>query len=162
MASRRWVVNASPLILLGKTDNLDLLSALADIVVVPRAVVNEVGAKPDGAPILHVLAQDRRYCVVDDEAVSPKILSWDLGAGETQVIAHAHQHGADRVVIDDMEARRCARAMGLKVIGTLGVVGRAKHTGHIERAAPVIERLRETGLYVTEELVQTILQEVGE
>jgi predicted nucleic acid-binding protein len=162
MASRRWVVNASPLILLGKTDNLDLLSALADIVVVPRAIVNEVGAKPDGALILQVLARDPRYCVVDDEAVSPKILSWDSGAGETQAIAHARRHGAERAVIDDMEARRCARAMGLTVIGTLGVVGRAKHRGHIERAAPLIERLRETGLYVTEELVQTILQEVGE
>jgi predicted nucleic acid-binding protein len=162
MASRRWVVNASPLILLGKTDNLDLLSALADVVAVPRAVVNEIGAKPEGTPILQALAHDPPYCVVDDEAVSPKILSWDLGPGETQVIANAHRHGADRVVIDDMEARRCAKAMGLKVIGTLGVVGRAKHNGHIEWAAPVIERLRETGLYVTEELVLRILREVGE
>ena len=52
--------------------------------------------------------------------------------------------------------------MGLKVIGTLGIVGRAKHMGQIERAAPIIERLRETGLYVTDELVQRILREVGE
>jgi predicted nucleic acid-binding protein len=51
--------------------------------------------------------------------------------------------------------------MGLKIIGTLGVVGRAKHTGQIERAAPIIDRLRETGLYVTDELLQRILREVG-
>ena len=162
MVLKRWVVNASPLILLGKIDKLGLLSALADVVAVPQAVVKEIGAKPDGAPILQVIAQDSSYCVVDDEAVPSEILSWDLGAGESQVITNAHRHGADRVVIDDREARRCARAMGLKVIGTLGIVGRAKHMGQIERAAPIIERLRETGLYVTDELVQRILREVGE
>ena len=162
MAPKSWIVNASPLILFGKTDNRDLLGALTDFVVVPRAVVNEVGAKPDGDPIIQVLAGNPSYSIVDDEAVSPEILSWDLGAGETQVIANAQRHGSDRVVIDDMEARRCARAMGLKVIGTLGVVGRAKYTGQVDRAAPVIQRLRETGLYVSEDLVQRILREVGE
>jgi hypothetical protein len=39
------------LILLGKTDTLDLLDALADIVAVPQAVVDEVGAKPDENPM---------------------------------------------------------------------------------------------------------------
>ena len=90
------------------------------------------------------------------------MLAWDLGVGETQVIANAHRHGADRVVVDDLEARRCAAAMGLRVIGTLGVVARAKRMGQIGLAAPVIEQLRKTGLYVSEELVARILREVGE
>jgi len=67
--------------------------------------------------------------VVDDEDPPANILSWDLGPGETQVISQAILHGADRVVIDDLEARRCAKAMGLAIIGTLGVVGRAKAAG---------------------------------
>ena len=162
MASKRWIANASPLILLGKTDNLDLLGALADIVAVPQAVVNEIGAKSDGTSILQLLNRNPPFSIVNDEVVSPEILSWDLGAGETQVIANAQRYGADRVVIDDMEARHCARSMGLQVIGTLGVVGRAKSAGKIQRAAPVIERLRENGMYVSNELVQLILKEVGE
>ena len=56
MVPKRWVVNASPLILLGKIDKLGLLGALADVVAVPQAVVSEVGTKPDGAPILQVIA----------------------------------------------------------------------------------------------------------
>ena len=162
MASKRWIANASPLILLGKTDNLDLLGALADVVAVPQAVVNEIGAKSDGTPILQLLNRNPPFSIVNDEVVSPEILSWDLGAGETQVIANAQRYGADRVVIDDMEARRCARSMGLQVIGTLGVLGRAKSAGQIQRAAPVIERLRENGMYVSKELVQIFLKEVGE
>jgi len=48
------------------------------------------------------------------------------------------------------------------VIRTLGVVGRAKAMGRIAQAAPVIEHLRRTGLYVSDALVQYILREVGE
>jgi predicted nucleic acid-binding protein len=36
------------------------------------------------------------------------------------------------VVLDDLEARRGAKAMELKVIGTLGIVARAKRAGRIQ------------------------------
>ena len=39
----RWVVNASPLIVLAKIDRLDLLVQQADELLVPQAVVNEMG-----------------------------------------------------------------------------------------------------------------------
>ena len=65
-------------------------------------------------------------------------------------------------MIDDLEARRCAKAMGLAIIGTLGIVGRAKVAGPIGLAGPVIDRLRETGLYASDEIVQRLLREVGE
>jgi predicted nucleic acid-binding protein len=162
MARSRWVVNASPLILLAKANHLGLLGTLADQVVVPKTVVEEVGTKPDGKALLQVIAEDPAYTVVAHEVAPPEILSWDLGAGETQVIANAQTHGAERVVIDDLEARRCAKVMCLKVIGTLGIVGRAKAMGLIDQAEPVVRRLRETGLYVSDELVRRLLREVGE
>ena len=162
MAHRQWVVNASPLILLGKTDQLGLLGALADQIAIPKAVVEEVGAKPDGSATIEAIANAPAFVMVENEVATPDILSWDLGAGETQVIAHALAHNAERVVIDDLEARRCAKAMGLNIIGTLGIVGRAKAMGLIDLAEPVLRRLRETGLYVSDELVQRLLREVGE
>lgn len=162
MASRCWVANASPLILLGKTDHLDLLAGLANAVLVPQAVADEIGAKPDGTYLLERLAEDARYAIVADVPVAPEILAWDLGPGETQVIANAWRLDADRAVLDDLEARRCATAMGVKLIGTLGLVARAKRAGQIARAAPVIKRLRETGLYVSDDLVEQLLREVGE
>ena len=162
MGSNPWVVNASPLILLGKTGYLDLLAALADTVVVPQAVAGEVGAKPDGAAILAEVAGNPAYRVADSEPAPPEVLAWDLGAGETQVITHALRHGADRVVLDDLEARRCAKAMGLRVVGTLGVVRRAKAMGRIAQATPVIEHRSTTGLYVSDALVQHLLREIGE
>ena len=57
MTTKRWLVNASPLILLGKSEHLVLLSLLADVVLVPQAVAHEIGAKPDGRPILQAIEQ---------------------------------------------------------------------------------------------------------
>lgn len=60
-----------------------------------------------------------------------------------------------------MEARRCAKAMGLAIVGTLGIVGRPKVAGLIERVGPVIRRLCETGPYASDGIVQKILREVA-
>lgn len=158
MAPRRWAVNASPLILLAKTNHLGLLGALADQVVVPKAVVEGIGAKPDGKASLQVIAEDSGYTVVDNEVATPEILSWDLGAGETQLITNAQSHGAERVLIDDLETKRCAKVMGLKVIGTLGIVGRAKamglnRSGRARGPAPARDRavrFRRTGAPTSE------------
>jgi predicted nucleic acid-binding protein len=162
MATKRWVVNTSPLILLGKTDHLDLLAALADTVIIPQSVVDEISAKLDGTAILGDLAQYSQYDIVPNDTVTPDLLAWDLGSGESRVIANALQHGANRVVFDDRAARRCAQVMGLKVIGTLGIVARAKRLDYIVSAAPILNHLRNTGLYVSDELVQRILQEIDE
>ena len=43
--SRRWVVNASPLILLGKIDQLSLLEDLTDELIIPKGVAQEVQVK---------------------------------------------------------------------------------------------------------------------
>ena len=68
MAPRRWVVNASPLILLGNTGHLGLLGALADQVAVPRAVADEVGAKPDGGATLHAIGDVPSFYTYPDQA----------------------------------------------------------------------------------------------
>ena len=46
---RVWVVNASPLILLGKLGRADLLERLAQRILVPDAVLRELAAGADDA-----------------------------------------------------------------------------------------------------------------
>lgn len=88
--------------------------------------------------------------------------TWEPGRLSHHPRPPPRRHGADRVVIDDLEVRRCAKAMGLRIIGTLGVVGRAKAMGKIAQAAPVIAHRHRTGLYVSDDLVQHLLRQVGE
>ena len=99
---------------------------------------------------------------MNDIDVPTEILAWDVGAGETQVIALGLKHNTERVVLDDLEARRCAKAVGQPVIGTLGLIARAKRLGHIKKAKPVIEQLCRTGLYASDDLISWILKEIKE
>lgn len=162
MPPSSWVVNASPLILLAKIQKTDLLVQLAGLVIVPEAVVEEVTVKDDGKFILNAIEKDEHFSIQRNVKVPNYLLAWDLGAGETQVIALGIQIGAKRVVLDDLEARKCAKAFGLNVIGTLGLVARAKDLGVIDRARPVMEQLACSGMHVSPALLSSILAELGE
>lgn len=160
MSSPIWVINASPLILLGKLRRTDLLDRLAGAVWVPEAVVREVAAGPSDAGQAESLAFSQKQ-VVSDIPVPPAIQAWDLGAGESQVLAYclADRHLA---VLDDGEARGAAQVLSVPVIGTLGIVLRARRAGLVPAARPLVERLLECGSYLSSELVRQALAKVGE
>lgn len=139
-----------------------LLTAVADEILIPQAVWEEVEAGRAGRQITGLLRRERRIRTRPHVPVPPVLAAWDLGAGETQVIALGTTVSGCRAVLDDLQARRCARAMELRVIGTLGLVGRAKRLGKIAQARPHLERLLQAGLYATDSLIEQVLREVGE
>ncbi len=159
--SKPWVVNASPLILLGKLRQLDLLTSLAPSLVIPDGVIREVaaGAERDQATSATVKwAREHRR---PDVPVTATIGGWDLGAGESQVIAHCLVMPAV-AVLDDGEARACAQAHGLPLIGTLGVILRARKQGLITEARQLIEQLMSAGSFLDRGLVDRELANLGE
>lgn len=159
---RPLVVNASPLILLARIDRLDLIASLANLIVVPEAVIREIqaGSGRDGsAGKVQNLPSILR---VEDRPVPDRIRIWDLGAGESQVLAHALERPGAEAVLDDLAARRCARSLGLSMIGTLGVVILCRHRGVISAARPVLEMLCEAGLRLKPALMDEALAKVGE
>jgi predicted nucleic acid-binding protein len=156
------VVNASPLILLGKVDQLRLLQVLTDELIIPAGVAQEVRVKPDGNRALEALVGSPTVRIETGDLIPRDIKVWDLGRGESEVLAWALTLKGCRVVIDDLEARRCAETLGIGVIGTLGIVLRAKRIGLISAARPVVDQLRSVGLYVSDDLVERALAHLGE
>ncbi len=65
-------------------------------------------------------------------------------------------------ILDDRDARRCAHAIQVMVRGTIGLVLLAKQIGAIPLARPVVEQLRQSGLFVTDGLTNQALALVGE
>jgi predicted nucleic acid-binding protein len=65
-------------------------------------------------------------------------------------------------VLDDRAARRCAAAHNVPVIGTLGVVLRAKRNRQIEGARPLVNELIAAGMFLDAEFVDRVLTSVGE
>ncbi len=156
-----WVVNASPLIVLAKIDSLHLLTELAEKIVVPSAVLNEIKAGPAGDPAR--LFFDSTPLPTVPVIADPIILAWDLGSGETAVLSHALTHAGWKVVIDDGAARRCARTLEIPLIGTLGIIIKARQVGLISAAAPLLRELRAQGFRLNERVVRTaLLKTVGE
>ena len=84
-----------------------------------------------------------------------------LGAGESAAIGRALEIGA-LLLADDRAARRHARESGLVVIGTVGVLIRAKRIGSIAAVLPLIERLRASGHRLSDETVNAALDAAGE
>jgi predicted nucleic acid-binding protein len=160
--SSRWIVNASPLILLGKIGHLSLLSQLTEEVVIPDVVIREIGAKPGGEDLLAAIAALSDARIKAEIPVAPDLLVWNLGRGESQVIGLAETIPGCRAVLDDLAARRCAQARRVSLIGTLGIVLRAKRRGLIPSARPVIEQLLRVGLYASDALVERALLHLGE
>lgn len=84
-----------------------------------------------------------------------------FGPGESQVIAHCLSE-TQRAVLDDAQGRQCARAHGLAVIGTLGIVLSAKRQGMIPAARPVLETLHRSGMYLSDQVLTEALTLIGE
>ena len=160
--SRLWVVNASPLILLEKAGYLHLLRELAEDLLIPVGVAEEVRVRPEGAALIEEMLGHRRVGMEAAGPVPSAVEAWDLGQGESEVLALALAKGASRAVLDDLEARRCAQALEIGVIGTLGIVLRAKKQGLVSAARPVLREVREAGLYVSDDLAEKALAHLGE
>lgn len=157
--SEGWLLNASPIIALAKVNRLDLLERLAPEICIPPTVVKEITAGPEDDPGRRALeiGWGQR---LPESGFRPEVLGWSLGAGETEVLSVALEKPGWTAVIDDATARSCARSVGVPVIGTLGVVLRAKRQGLVASAGKIIRDLRQSGLYFDDHFVRTVLKQV--
>jgi len=97
-----------------------------------------------------------------DVVSSPRVAAWDLGAGETAVLSHALVTPPLRAVIDDMDARRCARTLGIPMLGTGGLLVLAKRRGLLTAVGDGIEKLRDSGLWLSDDIVRILKTQAGE
>lgn len=157
-----WIVNASPLILLGKINRLELLNALPTSFSIPHAVLLEILAGPDSDPAKIWIHSYGSAFVIPDSPILPEILAWDLGAGETAVISLAMASNDSICVLDDLAARNCAAVFQVPVIGTLGVLLKAKIAGLIPTLKPEVDRLVSVGSMLSDQVIQEALHLAGE
>jgi len=150
------VINASPIILLNKIGRLSLLNDLYRKVYVPDAVIMEVtdASQSDKAVSLGTLEYSR-LMVTNKVAVNG--LLGRLHAGEVEVIIGAVEKGIKTVVLDEIAARNKAKQYDLNIIGTLGILMRAKKDGLIEKIETEIEALRNANMYLSDDLVKRVI-----
>ena len=155
-------MNASPLIFLTEVGLLESLRQPGVPVLVPDVVMNEVGALGPDDPAVQAVRQSTWMQVVSTPTIPDAVRVWDLDAGESAVLAVALQEPGSMVILDDQAARRCAQVLNIQTQGSLGLVLVAKQRGLISAVRPVLEQLKQAGMYISDRLEEQILAAAGE
>ena len=148
------VSNSSPLIFLAKVEHAPLLSVCFEQVFVPHSVVQEVG--------FSLLPDISNLAVKDLDEAGQSFVADELGRlhrGELEALWLSKTLNADVVLLDDRRARQKAKTLGLKPLGTLGVLVYAHKLGSlslIEAKRAVAKLQTDANMYLSSYVVQQI------
>jgi predicted nucleic acid-binding protein len=145
------IANSSPFIGLGRISRLDLLEGQFERLLAPEAVADEVGGLPGWVEVAAVA--DRRLL----DAFPSKI-----HRGEAEVILLGIGHPGAVLVMDDWRARQFAQDRGFTLLGTVGLLLRAKRLGRLTAVRPILDELSRAGFRVSERVVADALRVAGE
>ena len=162
----RVACNASPLIWLSHTGHFSLLQALFEVVLIPPEVRAETVERAMGYPNAETVraACGAGWMVVvspTDEA-RVTLLRAQLHAGEAEMLVLAEEQGVDAILVDDLRARHLATAMGLRVIGTAGILLLAHALGMRVDVKSALDEMRRRGFRLADAVHQAILQRIGD
>lgn len=136
------ICDTSPIQYLYQLGLLHLLPALAERVIVPPSVVEELAIGRDsgvGLPDPDTLPWIEIRHPVSQRALP---LVTDLGPGETQVLMLALESREAVAVLDDALARKVAETLGVRLTGTLGLLLDAKRAGLVATVRPLLDQLQ--------------------
>jgi uncharacterized protein len=157
--------DTSPLVALSGIRRLGLLRTIFGEVVIPPAVYREIIDQGVG----WLEAEEVQAAILAGELV--KVWSKPFGllsaparkldAGEVEAISLA-KHMNSLCLLDERRGRAFAEANGVRVIGSLGVIIRAKNRGLVTKVAPLIEAMRANGINLADSLISAVLSECDE
>jgi len=152
------IADSSALVALSIVDKLDVLEKLFGKVYVPRAVYDEVSQKNKVESY-----KLKNYCkdrVLDIQTSANFNIT--LGKGESEAIVLYTEQNADFLLCDDKKAKKFVQSFGLNVIGSLGILLKAKELNLISEIAPLIEILKDSRIFIDEKTYALVLRMAGE
>lgn len=149
--TERAVTNSTCLIGLERIERLDILPQVFNSVFAPPAVAKEVRTSLDW---LKVQAVANPSVVI--------ALRTQMDEGEAEAISLALELENVLLILDDKKARRVAQQMSMKVIGTVGMLLRAKRQEVIAEVKPLLLKLTEVDFRISQGIIQEALRLSGE
>jgi predicted nucleic acid-binding protein len=151
------LVDASPLIVLIKSNLDHLLPLVFETVFVTPSVLEEVLAGPENDPARNRIREIAWLIQLSVTSVDDQVAEYNLGSGESDVLSAALATPGCRVLIDDAAARRCASQLDIPMIGTGGLLALASRRGHLESLETALLSIRSSGLWISDSLIEAIL-----
>ena len=133
------VSDTSPITSLIQINQLDLIHKVFGNVVIPESVYVELCRVPNQKDVLDIQTWIFIQKASDQQKVAE--LEIDLDAGEAEAITLALEIKADFLIIDEWKGREKAEELGIKIIGVLGLLLRAKKDGSITHVKALMDEL---------------------
>ena len=149
---RDVIADTSCLIVLDNIESLDILERLYGTVLVTPTIRHEYGQElPSFIEVRSV--KNHSYETLLRSVVDP---------GEASAIALCLEVADPLLILDDRKARNVAQQAEIPLTGTIGIILKAKERGVVPEIAPLLERLTDTGFWMSEELRLQALKLAGE
>lgn len=157
------VSNATPLIGMAMADRFDLLRRLFGRLYIPRGVYDEVVTEGGDRFGAQEVAQASWIEIAEvEDRLAVEMLEDELGRGESETIVLAREMRADWVLVDERLARRKLDSLNIQVLGTLGILLKAKEVGFLDEITPEVDKLRTRGFRLSRKIYVDVLQMAGE
>lgn len=145
------VADTTPLNYLILINEIELLSALYERVLIPLEVHRELKQSKTPPQVRGWAANLPAWCEVRTVTSVPDAALSELDAGERVAIQLALEAGVDTLLIDESEGRREAIRRHLRVTGTVAVLEKAAQCGWIDFRA-TLQKLEQTNFRLSAEI----------
>lgn len=154
----RAVADTSVLIAFKKLGYLGHPPKVFDEVLLSRAVMEEARGEELHEDLEQLVSQGFARVAEATNLDLVELLSAGLGVGEAETIALASDVNADLALLDDLKARKVARRLRIRVMGTLGTLKLLMDAGHVhESPEEICSTLMGQGFWVDAGLCLKIL-----
>ena len=156
------VADSGPLIMLGRSGLLGHLRRIAGTILVPATVFAECTRDADkpGASVL-IVALASELIHVEPSPAPPLSTVAHLDAGEIEALTMAHNRACP-VLMDESLGRKVAVQLGIKVLGSAGILLIAKERQLISEVAPILLDWKSWGYFLSPSLIESVLSRAGE
>jgi len=154
------IADTSPLVAIAACDGLSWLDTLFTDVRVPPAVFHEatIVGKPQADRLKHYLQNKILPIDLHDFVITTE----GLGQGELEAMALYKKRHADRLLIDDLRARKAALRNEIHIIGSVGILLLAKENNLIPTIKPYLHIIQQTDAHLGQALIDKALLIAGE
>ena len=156
------VSDSGPILSFARAHHLVLLREVTEELIIPAAVYEEIvgrGVGKPGAAAVQSGAWFKRETVRNRSRVDR--LPQHLHLGEREALVLAVERDA-ALLVDEVQARKAARRLGIPHFGSLFVLKEAKNRGVVPAVKPILDALLSTGTYISDRLYRSFLDSLGE
>lgn len=145
------IADASCLIIYDKINQFEMLEKIFPELMVTSQVAEEFGELPDWIKIQEITNVNQYLQLTES-----------LGKGEASSISLALEIENSLLIIDEKKGRKIAEELNIEIIGSLGVLIKAKEKGVIQSVKEILKLIDKTDFRISESVRTEVLKVSGE